>query len=204
MTSLLKQAVFFKSAEKLNQLPPESIAEVAFAGRSNAGKSSALNILTGRRKLAHVSKTPGRTRLINFFQVAPDAFLVDLPGYGYAQVPGDMKKHWARLLTGYLGSRPQICGLVVIMDARHPMTPLDVQLLDWFRVTGKPVHVLLTKADKLPKSKAASHLAEVVSILDKEYAGYTVQLFSSTSKLGVKEADATINEWFQTWVNVGR
>jgi GTP-binding protein len=150
-----------------------------------------------------VSKTPGRTRLINFFQVAPAAFLVDLPGYGYAQVPGDMKKHWARLLTGYLGSRPQICGLVVIMDARHPMTPLDVQLLDWFRVTGKPVHVLLTKADKLPKSKAAAHLADVVSVLHREYEGYTAQLFSSTSKLGLQEADAAISGWIQTWLGCG-
>ena len=131
MTSLLQQAVFRKSAEKLSQLPKDSICEVAFAGRSNAGKSSALNALTGRRRLAHVSKTPGRTRLINFFEVAPDSYLVDLPGYGYAQVPGDMKRQWARLLTGYLDQRRQIRGLVVVMDARHPLTPLDLQLLDW-------------------------------------------------------------------------
>lgn len=203
MTSLLRQAVFQQSAEKLNQLPTESIAEVAFAGRSNAGKSSALNILTGQRKLAHVSKTPGRTRLINFFQVAPAAFLVDLPGYGYAQMPGDMKRHWARLLTGYLGSRPQICGLVVVMDARHPMTPLDIQLLDWFKLTGKPVHVLLTKADKLSKSQAAAHLAKVKSVLRKEYEGYSVQLFSSASKLGLKEAETAIDGWFRTWADVG-
>ena len=202
MTSLLRQAVFLQSAEKLNQLPTESIAEVAFTGRSNAGKSSALNILTGKRRLAHVSKTPGRTRLINFFQVAHAAFLVDLPGYGYAQVPGEMKKHWARLLTGYLGSRPQICGLVAVMDARHPMTPLDIQLLDWFKVTGKPVHVLLTKADKLSKSQAATQLAIVETVLRKDYEGYTAQLFSSTSKLGLKQAEAVINEWFQTWVDV--
>jgi GTP-binding protein len=202
MTSLLRQAVFQQSAEKLNQLPAESIAEVAFAGRSNAGKSSALNILTGKRKLAHVSKTPGRTRLINFFQVANGAFLVDLPGYGYAQVPGDMKRNWARLLTGYLGSRPQICGLVVIMDARHPMKPIDVQLLDWFKVTGKPVHVLLTKADKLSKSQAASQLAKAEAILRDEYEEYTVQLFSSASRLGLKQADAIINGWFRTWVDV--
>ena len=202
MTSLLRQAVFLQSAEKLNQLPTESIAEVAFTGRSNAGKSSALNILTGKRRLAHVSKTPGRTRLINFFQVAPAAFLVDLPGYGYAQVPGDMKKHWARLLTDYLGSRPQICGLVVVMDARHPMTPLDIQLLDWFKVTGKPVHILLTKADKLSKSQAAAQLVKVKTVLREEYEGYTAQLFSSASKLGLQEAEAAINEWFQTWVDV--
>jgi len=202
VTSLLRRAVFLQSAEKLNQLPTESIAEVAFAGRSNAGKSSALNILTGQRRLAHVSKTPGRTRLINFFQVAPEAFLVDLPGYGYAQVPGDMKRHWASLLTGYLGSRPQICGLVVVMDARHPLKPIDIQLLDWFKLTGKPVHVLLTKADKLSKSQAGSHLAKVESVLRKEYEGYSVQLFSSSSRLGQTEAETTIDGWFRTWVDV--
>ena len=203
MTSLLRQAVFLQSAEKLNQLPAESMAEVAFAGRSNAGKSSALNVLTGRRRLAHVSKTPGRTRLINFFQVAPHAFLVDLPGYGYAQVPGDMKRHWVRLLTGYLGSRPQICGLVVVMDARHPMKTLDIQLLDWFKETGKPVHVLLTKADKLSKSEAAAHLAKVKTILHEEYEGYSAQLFSSSKGLGIKEAETTVDGWFRTWADMG-
>lgn len=202
MASLLSQVVFRQSAEKLNQLPPESIAEVAFAGRSNAGKSSALNALTGKRKIAHVSKTPGRTRLINFFQVANEAYLVDLPGYGYAQVPGDMRKHWASLLTGYLGSRPQICGLVVVMDARHPLMPLDIQLLDWFEVTGKPVHVLLTKADKLSKSRASAQLAMVRSVLLRDYKGYTVQLFSSSSKLGVEQADAIICGWFANSVDV--
>ena len=195
MTSLLQQAVFRQSAEKLTQLPPDSICEVAFAGRSNAGKSSALNALTGRRRLAHVCKTPGRTRLINFFEVQESSYLVDLPGYGYAQVPGDMKRHWARLLTGYLNQRRQINGLVVVMDARHPMTPLDQQLLNWFAATGKPVHVLLTKADKLSRSKAAAQLQKVRSALRKEFHGCTAQLFSSSNKLGVEDARRIISQW---------
>jgi len=195
VTSLLLQAVFQQSAEKLDQLPPDSVCEVAFAGRSNAGKSSALNALTGRRRLAHVSKTPGRTRLINFFTVESGSYLVDLPGYGYAQVPGDMRRHWARLLTGYLNERRQICGLVVVMDARHPMTPLDRQLLDWFAATGKPVHVLLTKADKLSRSQAGAQLQKVQATLRKEFAGCSVQLFSSSNKLGVEDAQQIICQW---------
>jgi GTP-binding protein len=196
VTCLLHQAAFQQSAEKLTQLPVDSLCEVAFAGRSNAGKSSALNALTGRRRLAHVSKTPGRTRLINFFAVDSNAYLVDLPGYGYAQVPGDMKRQWARLLTGYLNERQQIRGLVVVMDVRHPMTPLDRQLLDWFAATGKPVHVLLTKADKLSRSQAAGQLRKTQTLIRKEYAKCTVQLFSSSSKLGVEDAQRIICDWF--------
>ena len=197
MTSLL-QAVFHKSAEKLSQLPAESMAEVAFAGRSNAGKSSALNALTGRRKLAHVSKTPGRTRLINFFEVDSGAYLVDLPGYGYAQVSADMKQQWSRLLTGYLHERQQIRGLIVVMDVRHPMTPLDRQLLDWFSATGRPVHVLLTKADKLSRSQNAAQLRKVQVNLRKDYPGCTVQIFSSSTKQGLEEARHIITSWLRT------
>ena len=196
MTSLL-QAVFHKSAEKLSQLPAESMAEVAFAGRSNAGKSSALNALTGRHKLAHVSKTPGRTRLINFFEVDSGAYLVDLPGYGYAQVSADMKQQWSRLLTGYLHERQQIRGLIVVMDVRHPMTPLDRQLLDWFSATGRPVHVLLTKADKLSRSQNAAQLRKVQVNLRKDYLGCTVQIFSSSTKQGLEEAQHIITSWLR-------
>ncbi len=200
MTSRLHLATFSKSAEKLNQLPAESAAEVAFAGRSNAGKSSALNTLTGKRKLAHVSKTPGRTRLINFFAIDRNTYLVDLPGYGYAQVPGDMRRQWAGLLTGYLNQRRQIRGLVVVMDVRHPMTPLDIQLLEWFAATGKPVHVLLTKADKLSRSQAATQLRKVEARLRKDYPGCSVQLFSSSGKLGVAEAQHVIEGWLSAAV----
>jgi len=192
----LCNAVFRQSAEKLNQLPTASFAEVAFAGRSNAGKSSALNALTGKRKLAHVSKTPGRTRLINFFEVGKGRFLVDLPGYGYAQVPGDMKRQWAQLLTGYLSGRRQICGLVVLMDIRHPLTLLDQQLLDWFAGTGKPVHVLLTKADKLSRSKAIMQYKQVVKRLNVSHPTCTVQLFSSSNGWGLEEARSVIGHWF--------
>lgn len=195
MTSSLLRAVFHKSAEKLSQLPVESRVEVAFAGRSNAGKSSALNALTGRRKLAHVSKTPGRTRLINFFEIDPGAYLVDLPGYGYAQVSADMKRQWSRLLTGYLNERRQIRGLVVVMDVRHPMTPLDRQLLDWFSATGRPVHVLLTKADKLSRSQIAVQLRKAQAVLRKDYPGCTAQIFSSSTKQGLEEAQHIISNW---------
>ncbi len=191
----MHKAAFQQSAEKLTQLPIDSSREVAFAGRSNAGKSSALNALTGRRRLAHVSKTPGRTRLINFFAVGSNAYLVDLPGYGYAQVPGDMKRQWARLLTGYLNGRQQIRGLVVVMDVRHPMTPLDCQLLDWFAATGKPVHVLLTKADKLSRSQAAAQLRKTQTLLRKAYTDCSVQLFSSSGKLGIEDAQQIICRW---------
>lgn len=183
------------SAEKLDGLPAESSAEVVFAGRSNAGKSSALNALTARRALARVSKTPGRTRLINFFELSATTFLVDLPGYGYAKVPGDMRRSWGELLTGYLQSREQICGLVVVMDARHPLTDLDRQLLEWFRPRNKPVLLLLTKSDKLSKSKAAAQLQSVRKSLGDRYPGCTAQLFSSSSKLGVEQADTVICNW---------
>lgn len=195
MTCILHKANYRQSAEKLNQLPVDSVAEVAFAGRSNAGKSSALNALTGRRRLAHVSKTPGRTRLINFFEVQQGKFLVDLPGYGYAQVPGDMKRQWAKLLTGYLNGRQQLCGLVVLMDVRHPLATLDVQLLDWFAATGKPVHVLLTKADKLSRSRATMQLKKVETQLRAEYPACTVQLFSSNSAVGVEQAQQVVCRW---------
>ena len=142
-----------------------------------------------------MSKTPGRTRLINFFEVQESSYLVDLPGYGYAQVPGDMKRHWARLLTGYLNQRRQINGLVVVMDARHPMTPLDQQLLNWFAATGKPVHVLLTKADKLSRSKAAAQLQKVRSALRKE--------FRLAGLLGADSACCLRNSSFQSFLFFG-
>jgi GTP-binding protein len=204
VTSRLQKAVFHKSAEQLNQCPEESATEVAFAGRSNAGKSSALNTLTGRRKLAHVSKTPGRTRLINFFAIDRNTYLVDLPGYGYARVPGEMKRQWAALVGGYLNRRQQICGLVVLMDVRHPMTPLDQQLLDWFATTGKPVLVLLTKADKLSRSQAANQLQKVEAVLRKHYPGCTVQLFSSTGRLGIQQAQDIVTGWLSGAEENGR
>jgi GTP-binding protein len=172
----------------LSQLPPDRGREVAFAGRSNAGKSSAINALTNRRKLAFVSKTPGRTQQMNFFRLDSGAFLVDLPGYGYAEAPGAVKREWGRLIATYLQRRRSLRGLVIIMDVRHPLTPLDRGLLDWFAPTGKPVLVLLTKADKLSRAESARQLAQVRKALDQRYPNCMAQLFSSVSRLGVEEA----------------
>jgi GTP-binding protein len=185
---LLQRAQFVAGAAALSQLPPDRGAEVAFAGRSNAGKSSAINALTGRRKLAFVSKTPGRTQQINYFALDAGRYLVDLPGYGYAKVPASVQQQWQRTLGAYLQERAALRGLVIIMDARRPLTPLDVQMLEWFGPTGKPVRILLSKADKLSRQEQASQLREVHTELDAAYPNASAQLFSSVSRLGVDEA----------------
>ena len=190
---VLNQAHFHTSVARMRDLPG-SRAEVAFAGRSNAGKSSAINLLTRKNRLAFTSKTPGRTQLINFFELAPATFLVDLPGYGYAKVPPAMKAQWEALLSRYLQEREALVGMVLIMDARHPLTPLDRQMLDWFMPTGKPVHILLSKADKLSNSEKALTLKRVKQEL-AAHAAISVQLFSSLSRLGAEEAAACIEGW---------
>ena len=195
-TRLFNDVAFFATAAHERDLPASSGVEVAFAGRSNSGKSSALNALARRHRLAFVSKTPGRTQQINFFSLGAGRFLVDLPGYGYAQVPGTMKQHWRKLLSGYLQTRGQLRGLVLVMDARHPLTPLDRQLLDWFAPTGRPVHVLLTKTDKLSKQEANRQLRSVSASLAARYQGSSVQLFSATTQQGVDEAEAMLARWF--------
>jgi len=186
--SRLAGAQFLIGAAKPEQFPIDSGWEVAFAGRSNAGKSSAINALTSRRKLAFVSKTPGRTQQINYFALGGDRYLVDLPGYGFAKVPGEVQDQWEHLLSEYLRTRFALRGLVVIMDVRHPMTPLDAQLLDWFAPTGKPVLILLTKADKLTRQHASRQLQMVRNSLNK----FEVILFSSVSGAGVEEARAFV------------
>ena len=191
--SLLSQLRFEVSVHDLATLPSTQ-REIAFAGRSNAGKSSAINALAGH-KLAYVSKTPGRTQLLNFFCINPGNYLVDLPGYGYAQVPAELRAHWQRTLARYLESRESLIGLVLIMDIRHPLTPLDQQMLQWFGPSGRPVHILLTKADKLSKSQAATALAATRESLHALQAQVTLQLFSSPKKLGLAEAEATLAEW---------
>ena len=195
-TDLFHDVAFFASAVHERDLPVSSGVEVAFAGRSNAGKSSALNALARRHRLAFVSKTPGRTQQINFFSLGLGRFLVDLPGYGYAKVPGTLKRTWQELLSGYLQARGQLRGLVVVMDARHPLTPLDRQLLDWFAPTGRRVHVLLTKADKLSKQEATAQLRSTGERLAAEYQGSSVQLFSAITRQGVDEAEALLAKWF--------
>jgi GTP-binding protein len=187
---------FELSAARIDDLPPSGAPEIAFAGRSNAGKSSAINTLVRHTRLAFVSKTPGRTQLINFFRCGDRGFLVDLPGYGYAQVPEAVRRTWQGALEHYLRKRRGLVGLVLIMDARHPLTPLDRQMLDWFAPTGRPVHVLLTKADKLNRSEGALTLQRVSQTLAQYPAAVSVQLFSSLKRTGIEEAETVILGWF--------
>ncbi len=191
------QARFVMSAAKLEQLPQDAVPELAFVGRSNSGKSSALNTLCNKKALARVSKTPGRTQLINLFDV-PNARLIDLPGYGFAKVPGAIRQDWGRLIGGYLETRSNLCLLIVIMDIRHPLTDLDEQMLDWARAAERPCHVLLTKADKLSRGAATSTLLQVRVALKKWGEHFTAQLFSSHNALGVEEARAAIKAHIET------
>ena len=175
------------------ELPRPAAAEIAFAGRSNAGKSSAINTLAGRRRLAFVSKTPGRTQLINFFSLGGRAFLVDLPGYGYAGVPGEVRKHWESLVGDYIANRESLAAVVVVMDARHPLMPLDRQLLAWLRDSGRKAHVLLTKSDKLSKQAAKTTLDRARRELSALVPGSSVQLFSSLKSEGIQEATSVLS-----------
>jgi GTP-binding protein len=193
--SLFRNATFVLSAHELRDLPAPAAPEIAFAGRSNAGKSSAINALVHHARLAFVSKTPGRTQLINYFRLRGGAFLVDLPGYGYARVPRPSRDHWEGLLSGYLQSRSSLFGLVLIMDIRHPLTPLDETMLAWFRPTGKPVHVLLTKADKLPRAAAETALRRVRGRLAELAPNFTVQLFSALKRTGIDVAEQVLGGW---------
>jgi GTP-binding protein len=195
LSSLFRGAAFHLSVAKPSGLPAPAGPEIAFAGRSNAGKSSAINTLVGHTRLAFVSKTPGRTQLINYFTLVRGGFLVDLPGYGYAQVPIEVRKAWAGLIERYLKERESLAGLVLIMDARHPLTPLDWNMIEWFSVSGKPMHVLLTKADKLTRSAQAATLADVRRQLSGMGEQVSVQLFSSLKKTGVEEAEAAVSPW---------
>lgn len=184
----LAKAAYLLSVHDPRDLPRPGAPEIAFAGRSNAGKSSAINTLAGRRRLAFVSKIPGRTQLINFFSLGESAFLVDLPGYGYAGVPGAVREHWRELVGGYIAERTSLAAVVVVMDARHPLTELDIALLDWLRASGRAAHVLLTKADKLSRQASLTTLARVRARVAEIVPGATTQLFSSLKREGVEEA----------------
>lgn len=212
--SKLWQARFFKTANHLRDLPRLNVPEIAFVGRSNAGKSSAINVLCNQKNLAYASRTPGRTQHINFFSIGGahvaqhrhdpvdenkiEFFLVDLPGYGYAQVSSTAKEHWQKLLSDYLLTRPQLSGLILVMDSRHPFQPLDIDLLEWFAATGKPIHCLLTKADKLNRKESTDALKQASTILGSyvDENGhpfpFSAQLFSSTKRTGLKEATSFI------------
>lgn len=192
-----QQAVFLKSAAQLSQLPDDTGSEVAFVGRSNAGKSSALNTLTRTRNLARTSKTPGRTQLINLFTLDETRRLVDLPGYGYAQVPMEIKLRWQKTLALYLEKRQCLKGLVLLMDIRHPLKEFDINMLDWAQHCQLPIHILLTKADKLTRGAQHNSLHSVKKALS-EYNAVSVQLFSSLSRLGLEELEAKLDEWYST------
>lgn len=189
-------AEFLLAAHDPKDLPPDSGIEIAFAGRSNSGKSSAINALLGRKRLAFSSKTPGRTQTINFFGLGNKRYLVDLPGYGYASVPVDERRHWGELISAYLQSRRALQGLVLIMDARRPFTALDCQLLDWFKPAGKPVHVLLSKADKLGRRQTAESLRAAEAACAR-YPRCAVQLFSATAGTGVRSAQGVLARWLK-------
>jgi GTP-binding protein len=176
---------FLTSAHQVRQCPPDSGAEVAVAGRSNAGKSSAINAIVQRKGLAKTSKTPGATRLINFFELEPGRRLVDLPGYGFAAVPGEMRQHWGTLIQGYFRERESLRGAIVVMDIRHPLTEHDRTMLEMASARSVPVHVVLTKADKLGRGAGRQAVAVVQKAVGP---GVTVQLFSALSGEGVAEA----------------
>lgn len=212
--SILWQARFFTTVNHLRDLPRTHVPEIAFAGRSNAGKSTAINTLCNQKKLCFASKTPGRTQHINYFSIGGAhvgqhrkdetrveeirALLVDLPGYGYAEVPGAAKHHWNQLLGAYVQRRTQLAALVLIMDARRPFTDLDIQMLEWFAPTGRPIHCILTKADKLNNNECANALRQARTVLagyvdqNGEPCPFTVQLFSALKRVGIEEADAAI------------
>lgn len=192
MHPALAQAEFLTSAAGERGLPPDDRPEVAIAGRSNAGKSSALNAITHRRQLARVSKTPGRTQLINFFALGAFGRLADLPGYGFAQVPLEVKRQWAGMIEGYLHARSQLKGILLVMDCRHPLTAFDQQMLSWAEAVNLPCHILLSKADKLTRNQGNQQLAMV----RKNAPAYvSLQLFSAVSGLGVEQARGQLLGW---------
>lgn len=197
ITQLYKQATFLSSAAHLSQLPPDEGIEVAFAGRSNVGKSSALNVITQSKRLARTSKTPGRTQMINLFELDDDRRLIDLPGYGYAKVPISMKQRWQQTLSRYLQTRQCLKGLILLMDIRHPLKPLDQHMVEWAYQSHLPMHILLTKADKLKQGAARRALMEVEKALKSHVDHISCQLFSSTKSLGIAEVQTVLDRWFK-------
>ncbi|MDT8363531.1 MAG: ribosome biogenesis GTP-binding protein YihA/YsxC [Nitrosomonas sp.] len=196
--ALFRNATFYTTVNHLRDLPTAPGVEIAFAGRSNAGKSSAINTLAGRGRFAFVSKTPGRTQHINFFQLDTRHFIVDLPGYGYAKVPLVIRQHWTNLLSTYLQTREALYGMVLIMDIRHPLMPLDLQMLEWFSMTRKPVHILLSKADKLSRSKAIGVLNDVRYYLMAHQVAGSAQIFSSMTSEGKDEVILLLADWLKS------
>jgi len=195
MNPVYHQATFMLSASKLSEAPEDQGKEIAFAGRSNAGKSSAINTLTRQRALARISKTPGRTQLLNFFKIDEQRKFVDLPGYGYAKVPLAVKKQWHKMMENYLQNRDALCGIVLVMDVRHPLTEFDLQMIEWCEYTKLPLHILLTKADKLNFGAAKNTLLKVQKQLNEHDIEVSIQLYSSLKKMGVDEVHKVLDQW---------
>jgi GTP-binding protein len=196
--TLFRQASFLTSASKLSECPEDTGIEVAFAGRSNAGKSSALNCITQRNALAKTSKLPGRTRLINFFSLDETRRLVDLPGYGYAKVSDSIKNEWQKTLTRYLEERLSLKGLILLMDIRHPLKPLDESLLHWAIAGNVKTHILLTKSDKINQQAKAKALREIKECYSQSSHLVSAQTFSSLKKQGLDTIYDVLNDWFET------
>lgn len=199
---LYQKATYLKSAPNLSHCPPDEGYEVAFAGRSNAGKSSALNVITSQKSLARVSKTPGRTQMINLFTLDEQRRLVDLPGYGFAKVNVQVKRLWEAGLAEYIEKRQALKGLILLMDVRHPLQPLDIMMLDWTRELNLPLHILLTKADKLSRNQASKALLGLQSQLKQQYPNASAQLFSSLNKQGLDQAWLKLDEWMDNQATV--
>lgn len=197
MNSLYHQTRYILSALHLRDAPLDEGFEVAFAGRSNAGKSSAINAITHHKALARTSKTPGRTQLLNFFEVDEQRRLVDLPGYGYAKVPDSIRNNWRKAMEAYLQERRSLRGVFLLMDIRHPLTDFDWQMIEWCQYRQRPLHIALTKADKLSRGAARGVLLQVQSSLKQQARGMhlTLQLFSAPDRTGVDEAHDVLDQW---------
>ncbi len=198
MNPVYHQAKFINSAPHLKDTPADQGLEIAFAGRSNAGKSSAINTLTRQNALARISKTPGRTQMLNFFAINEQQRFVDLPGYGYAQVPELVKKKWHKLMEAYLSERQSLCGIILVMDIRHPLTDFDWQMIHWCQNSGLPLHILLSKADKLAYGAAKNTLLAVQKELKEIPVSVSIQLFSSLKKTGVDEVHQALDDLFNS------
>lgn len=201
MNPIYHQAKFINSSPHLRNTPPDEGLEVAFAGRSNAGKSSAINTLTRQNSLARTSKTPGRTQMLNFFEINADLRFVDLPGYGYAKVPVAVKEEWHKLMETYLTNRKSLCAIVLVMDVRLPLTDFDWQMVEWCQHTGLPLHILLTKADKLTYGASKNTLLKVQKELKDLTVPVSLQLFSALKKTGVDELHQALDELFSGGVD---
>lgn len=197
MNPIYHQAKFLSSSPHLENTPPDEGKEIAFAGRSNAGKSSAINTLTRQNSLARISKTPGRTQMLNFFTVNEELRFVDLPGYGYAKVPPEIKRKWHKLMESYLTGRKSLCAIILVMDVRLPLTEFDWQMVEWCQHNSLPLHIILTKADKLTFGSAKNTLLKVQKELADMTNPISVQLFSSLKKTGIDELHVAIDHLFQ-------